>query len=1087
MGADLYGLEGAPGVTTDQYQGAESVLAGLKDFQLRTSQYTFQRLFTDPEPTARFLVADEVGLGKTLVARGLIAQAIDHLRAEGDERIDIIYICSNGAIARQNVRRIDVTREGTLDDPGVDRLTMLPTQLGKLGTRGINLIPITPGTSFDLGRNLGRFEERALLFSLLESAWGSERLSGSGPARLFYTGISDENPAQARHRLRGAGRRYAAQVPGSFKHSFRKAIVAHNAQLRENGKPILQQEFDSLVPEYRYPKNLAWPIKQRRGLFIGALRQLVAELAVEQLQPDIVILDEFQRFKQLLNHDDDTFENRIARKLFSGTSDTGKATRVVLLSATPYKMYTQQDDPDGDDHHEDLIHTLRFLFDNEDEAEGVRETLRRLYRSLIDGQTGVDQVRRSSAELSDKLRRVMARTERVTADEKHDAMIEPHTSDVLTLENADVKAFLASNSVANELGVASPVELWKSGTYLLNFLEGYALRRTLDEKLEQQEDTPAFREAIAAGHGLLPWEDIEAYEPLDPGNARLRALIRDTVDQELWRLLWLPPSLPYYRTGSEFDRAHAEGLTKRLVFSGWRLVPKVIAAITSYEAERRMTELGDGDVTYTKEFNLRSGRLLDFRLDEGRPAAMTSLAFVYPSPALAALGDIRSLLAGNATPSVEEVRTSVRSRIENALAEHLQAAPTDGEIDHRWIWAAPLLLDHQQGKADWIHRASSLEAWTGKAVREGGLKDHVEWARVWLNDRTLGRPPDDLLEALTDLAIGSPANAALRALVPVTGGSLEDHVLRDAAAHIAWGFRALFNGPAETALIRSRSKQPYWRAALEYCVDGNLQAVLDEYLHVLREWMGAVSKPKEQIAAILQDAAYSALTLRTTRYFADIPTIDENSDIAFDRHALRGRFAVQYGDHKDSAAGDVRASHVSEAFNSPFWPFVLATTSIGQEGLDFHLYCHAVVHWNLPHNPVDLEQREGRVHRFKGHAVRKNIAAEYGTAAMNGKDADTWSRMFELAQESATSDLIPFWMFRSEKGRAAIERYVPMLPLSREQVRYPGLLKSVATYRLAFGQPRQDELVDHLLKHHSPTVIAELLNALRVDLTPPMR
>ena len=158
------------GVTRESYQGAESVLTGLKDFQVQTARYAFRRLFTDPDPTTRFLVADEVGLGKTLVARGLIAQTIDHLRASGDKRIDIIYICSNSAIARQNVRRIDVTQDGTLDDPGADRLTMLPTQLESLGTKGINLIPITPGTSFDLGRNLGRFEERALLFSLLQSA-----------------------------------------------------------------------------------------------------------------------------------------------------------------------------------------------------------------------------------------------------------------------------------------------------------------------------------------------------------------------------------------------------------------------------------------------------------------------------------------------------------------------------------------------------------------------------------------------------------------------------------------------------------------------------------------------------------------------------------------------------------------------------------------------------------------------------------------------------------------------------------------------------------------------------------------------------
>ena len=79
---------------------------------------------------------------------------------------------------------------------------------------------------------------------------------------------------------------------------------------------------------------------------------------------------------------------------------------------------------------------------------------------------------------------------------------------------------------------------------------------------------------------------------------------------------------------------------------------------------------------------------------------------------------------------------------------------------------------------------------------------------------------------------------------------------------------------------------------------------------------------------------------------------------------LRTRFAMRFGDQDaEDSAEPTRADQVRSAFNSPFWPFVLATTSVGQEGLDFHSYCHAVVHWNLPSNPVDLEQREGRVHR----------------------------------------------------------------------------------------------------------------------------
>jgi hypothetical protein len=70
-------------------ENTELVLARLKDFQRRTAEYVFRRFYLDPTTTDRFLVADEVGLGKTLVARGIIALAIEHLRREVD-RIDIV-------------------------------------------------------------------------------------------------------------------------------------------------------------------------------------------------------------------------------------------------------------------------------------------------------------------------------------------------------------------------------------------------------------------------------------------------------------------------------------------------------------------------------------------------------------------------------------------------------------------------------------------------------------------------------------------------------------------------------------------------------------------------------------------------------------------------------------------------------------------------------------------------------------------------------------------------------------------------------------------------------------------------------------
>jgi hypothetical protein len=69
------------------------VMAQLKDFQRITVDYVFSRLY-GPTPVKRFLVADEVGLGKTLVARGVIVRALDKLW-ETVKRIDVVYICSN--------------------------------------------------------------------------------------------------------------------------------------------------------------------------------------------------------------------------------------------------------------------------------------------------------------------------------------------------------------------------------------------------------------------------------------------------------------------------------------------------------------------------------------------------------------------------------------------------------------------------------------------------------------------------------------------------------------------------------------------------------------------------------------------------------------------------------------------------------------------------------------------------------------------------------------------------------------------------------------------------------------------------------
>ena len=203
-------------------------------------------------------------------------------------------------------------------------------------------------------------------------------------------------------------------------------------------------------------------------------------------------------------------------------------------------------------------------------------------------------------------------------------------------------------------------------------------------------------------------------------------------------------------------------------------------------------------------------------------------------------------------------------------------------------------------------------------------------------------------------------------------------------------------------MLRGSGEDTYWRLTLQYGIDGNLQSVLDEYVHVLRESLGLQEhSPEEQVAGIAE-CIQSVLSLRTAQIRID--EIKKSGDgFALGDFNTRCRFALRFGDIRDdNDQALVRADSVRDAFNSPFRPFVLASTSIGQEGLDFHTWCHAVVHWNLPSNPVDLEQREGRVHRYKGHAVRKNVAERYGLTALtvNLEGSDPWQALSRLLHEA---------------------------------------------------------------------------------------
>ncbi len=1056
-----------------------AVLSGLKGFQRDTVEYAFERLYQAPDSTHRFLVADEVGLGKTLVARGVIAKALDHLWDGPNkvEQIDIVYICSNLQIVNQNIRRLQIG-----DSPFVQttRLGLLPQEIHGLKGNRVNYLAFTPGTSFDLKSSMGRQEERVLLYHLLQRVWPDSR---KGPMNLF----------QGRVKKTGSFRRMLKEFR-RCKRIDHDLAQAFELRVLHEGQGLLEQYEDLCRRFWRSRTRIPRRDRQEQGLFIGYLRSILAEECVNALEPDLVILDEFQRFKELLDGGDETA--LLAKRLFTYSNETSEV-RLLLLSATPYKMYTLHHESAEDDHYVDFLRTIEFLDPGLKKTGTLRGLLDDYRQAMYRIKSGTEELQRIKGEIESQLRRVMSRTERLRVSEDAQGMMREVPNSGLQLTADDVGDFLALQEIGRVVGQPRVLEYWKSAPYLLSFMDDYKLKSEVVARLDKLWADGLTKLLSEGGRVFLSWKDVEAYARLDPANARLRSLLKWLERAEAWKLLWLPASLPYYGESGAWKAAREQQFSKRLIFSTWGVVPKAIASMVSYEVERRISCRFDDSIRNSPEERRKRRPLLRFAYTDERLTGMPVLGILYPSPSLVQLGDPVPVPQDGAT--LEHAIARARTRLELPLGRITEQYLDKPRQDESWYWAAPILLDldrHGESTREWFARRDLAHRWSGAKDDDEGSRwvEHVREARNLVDAASsasldLGRPPADLLDVLATRSVAGPATTALRALTRTSGHKASATcAARDAAARIAWSFRALFNLPEATALIRgerSGDETPYWRQVVDYCAAGNLQAVLDEYVHTLRDLEGLFAATEEEAWEGLAVAMSGAISLRT-----GAPRVD---DIQFgdaaawiEHRRLRNHFAMRFGAQEgDDGKAGAREGQVRQAFNSPFWPFILASTSVGQEGLDFHAYCHSVMHWNLPSNPVDLEQREGRVHRYKGHAVRKNIAATHGDEVLGGVSKDVWSALFEAAQEQSSSGrgLVPYWIFPL-LGGAHIERHVPALPLSRDASQLVALQRSLAVYRMVFGQPRQDDLTTFLLEQCDSEILDEVAPLLRIDLSP---
>jgi hypothetical protein len=990
------------------------------EFQEAAVQLICERL-TDRKSSKRFLLADEVGLGKTIIARGVVEEL---LRRKG--ALDVVYLCSNAEIAEQNRKKLD---------PAAERPLRRVTELAYGGSRArdLRLYSFTPGTSLSAGTGLA-WERRLLLYLVFRVLRRDLR---KGNWREFFRCGAGEESWKQETRFRALSAEFHRKLSREF-----QRLVAHEwkREVSVLGRTVAPADvLESEVQAFR-PGDLY--SRRARNQLVAALRAGVQRVALDALEPDLVILDEVQRFRSVLQEADST--ESIAARLFQ------KGAAVLILSATPYRMLSL--DHEGGDHYRDFLDTVRFLFAKrgDDEVRRLAGELERFRKRLEEGSfvTAADAALldlKSNLEL--RLRKVISRTERNWYIEEHGKGVEevlPAGDGFATPRPEELADFVRLRRyLLDKVETTQHItEYWKSCPAPFTFMDAQYAAMTAAR--DRKQPMPAGLVAAPKDLGRLKGRSL-----------RFRMLNQLLFDRagDRWKYLWMRPSYTYYRD-EFFGDADPR---KVLVFSGWRFVPKAIALLASHEAEQRIRPngriWGDDDQAPLRFTDKGSFHVFDV---------------CCPSPALASLIDPASLTSETMTAK------ELVARAERVLEASLREADVEvGETSRASAWEVVARLEATRS-SNLFEALATSHAYTGSDTTER-FHDHVNEFTGWREDTGTLRISRERLRHIAELAVFSPASSLLRALWSVYPASRAS-VPKGTVDLCFGGLRTFFNKRPVRAIVEdSAPRGGYARSVVRYCERAHFQAIVDEYVFLLKDVLQR-SDPIEAAAhlgRVLGIGTGTPNMNRTTRFATGEERLHGTPV------ARRSHFALAFGDDVRGEQGspaegslESRKTAVREAFNSPFWPFALATTSVGQEGLDFHLFCRDVVHWNLPSNPVDLEQREGRINRRDGLALRRTIARDWPFSRIEelapNATGNTWQRVFgaidrEPGPQRCKHGLYPHWVYDGIRGPSErIRRHLFFYENSQDARRYAELKERLALYRLVFGQPRQQDLLERI-------------------------
>ncbi|MBD3676836.1 MAG: hypothetical protein HUJ27_00350 [Rhodobacteraceae bacterium] len=758
--------------------------------------------------------------------------------------------------------------------------------------------------------------------------------------------------------------------------------------------------FETVVVEWLNQKHIDI------GEFVGRFRSILALAALrsKKVRPDLIVLDEFHRYADLIiPKNEDTKDPlkleraHIHRLLVEAFLGGEKPPAVLLLSATPYRLRRLNgDEIHPVEHYKALVDLAGFLANDADKSAEVEEAMRS-YQDALKMSGKPDEIRQAVIAAKTRLEKLLAPLmARTERALVHEEDPFEREAPKITIEANDLRLFrhLATNCGSKFAGWAP--QIWSSIPYPAQTLHGYQVWKPLCDA-----QSPPFE--AGSGRGRL-------------AHPQLRSLISMAGGPRELSLPWQSPTMAWWRLEGPWSARKAPP-GKTLLFSKWRGAPTSISALLS--------------------IHLLSGI---------RPAGTKS-----PPPLLRPGGTERGALIGMFMPwphlshAIEPLKresytlATVRRDAVRQLRAHL-------ENKH-------IRLNGKEKRPTWMV-AAGLECFISKqhfnriaataSIARGNSK-----SRDWHTIGAISSISPAELAALADYLLSAPgaivARCARRHDIPMEKKKQVSRVF-----DFAWNrLRGYLGYRVFADLILGTSKHARYTAALRDAIlKGCFEAVLDEQIVLLGQLGGAKGfEIFEQLGDCLLDRPSLVQFRRGKNRKLRVP--------------VQAVTPFSGGEQRRSGTrkvGRLRSDTLRRAFNSPFWPHILCTTSIGQEGLDFHQWCRRIVHWDLPRDPVDFEQREGRIARYGSLAVRQSLAGTYGQEALaNTTVGSPFSKLLALAgeQSSGPTGLERWWL--PERGKPVSVTFDWSFSLRSK--RKEEMLEELLYYRLALGQPNPEDFM----------------------------